>query len=123
MGTLAELIDYRLPRDAGEDTYSLLPALLGKKGKPIREAVVHHSNQGVFGIRQGDWKLELGLGSGGFSDPKQVDPVPGGPQGQLYNLAVDPMEQNNLWMARQDIVKRLTALLERYKSEGRSRPV
>ena len=77
MGTLAEIVDYRLPGNAGEDTYSLLPALLGKKGKPIREAVVHHSNLGVFGIRQGDWKLELGLGSGGFSDPRQVDPVPG----------------------------------------------
>jgi len=123
MGTLAELIDYRLPGNAGEDTYSLLPALLGKKGKPIREAVVHHSNLGVFGIRQGDWKLELGLGSGGFSDPRQVDPVPGGPQGQLYNLAVDPREEKNLWMEHPEVVARLTALLERYKKEGRSRPV
>ena len=117
MGTLAEIIDYRLPGNAGEDTYSLLPALLGKKGKPIREAVVHHSNLGVFGIRQGDWKLELGLGSGGFSDPRQVDPVPGGPQGQLYNLAVDPREEKNLWMDRPEVVARLTALLEKYKAE------
>jgi hypothetical protein len=59
MGTVAEVVGYRLPGNAGEDTYSLLPALLGKKGKPIREAVVHHSNSGVFAIRQGDWKLEF----------------------------------------------------------------
>ena len=96
---------------------------MGKKGKPIREAVVHHSNLGVFGIRQGDWKLELGLGSGGFSDPRQVDPMPGGPQGQLYNLAVDPREEKNLWMDRPEVVARLTALLEKYKAEGHSRPV
>jgi arylsulfatase A-like enzyme len=123
MGTVAEVLDYKLPRDAGEDTYSMLPAMLGKKGKPIREAVVHHSNGGMFGIRQGDWKLEFGLGSGGFSDPRSEDPKPGGPKGQLYNLAADPAEQNNLWLDRPAEVARLTALLEKYRSEGHSRPL
>ena len=122
MGTLAEVVDYKIPATAGEDSYSLLPALLGKKTKPIREAIVHHSNLGVFGIRQGDWKLELGLGSGGFSDPRTQEPVPGGPQGQLYNLASDPHEEKNLWLEKPDVVARLTALLEKYKKEGRSRP-
>jgi hypothetical protein len=101
----------------------MLPAMLGKKGKPIREAVVHHSNGGMFGIRQGDWKLEFGLGSGGFSDPRSEDPKPGGPKGQLYNLAADPAEQNNLWLDRPAEVARLTALLEKYRSEGHSRPL
>jgi arylsulfatase A-like enzyme len=123
MGTAAEVIGYKLPRTAGEDSYSLLPALLGKKGKPIREAVVHHSNLGIFGIRQGDWKVELGLGSGGFSDSRTEEPSAGGPQGQLYNLASDPKEENNLWQERPDQVARLTALLEKYKAESRSRPV
>jgi len=122
MGTLAEVVDFKIPATAGEDSYSLLPALLGKKTKPIREAIVHHSNLGVFGIRQGDWKLELGLGSGGFSDPRTLDPAPGGPQGQLYNLASDPKEENDLWLERPDVVGRLTALLEKYKKEARSRP-
>jgi arylsulfatase A-like enzyme len=122
MGTVAEVVDYKLPDTAGEDTYSMLPAMLGKKGKPIREAVVHHSNLGMFGIRQGDWKLEFGLGSGGFSDPRTEDPKPGGPKGQLYNLASDPAETNNLWLDRPAEVARLTALLEKYKSAGRSRP-
>jgi arylsulfatase A len=101
----------------------MLPAMLGKNGKPIREAVVHHSNLGMFGLRQGDWKLELGLGSGGFSDPRTEDPKPGGPQGQLYNLASDPAEQNNLWLTQPAEVARLTALLEKYKTQGRSRPL
>ena len=118
MGTAAEVIGYKLPRAAGEDSYSLLPAMLGKKGKPIREAVGHHSNLGMFGIRQGDWKLELGLGSGGFSDPRTEEPSAGGPQGQLYNLATDPKEEKNLWQERPDQVARLTALLEKYKVEA-----
>ena len=50
----------------------------------------------MFAIRQGEWKLELGLGSGGFSEPKRLKPEPGGPEGQLYNLAQDPGENDNL---------------------------
>src|SRR5947199_5474128 len=84
MGTLAELVDYRLPATAGEDTYSLLPAMLGKKVKPIREAVLHHSHLGVFAIRQGNWQLQFGLGSGGFSERRIVAANPMRPQGQLY---------------------------------------
>ena len=123
MGTVAEVVGYKLPENAGEDTYSMLPAMLGRKGKPIREAVVHHSNGGMFAIRQGDWKLEFGLGSGGFSDPRSEDPKPGGPKGQLYNLAKDPREEQNLMAERPDVVARLTALLEKYKAEGHSRPM
>jgi hypothetical protein len=39
----------------------------------------------------------------------------------LYNLAVDPGETENLWLKRPEIVARLTALLEKYQREGRSR--
>lgn len=56
----------------GGDSYNLLPALIAKPpkgGKPIREDIVHHSSEGMFAIRQGEWKLILGLGSGGFSEP------------------------------------------------------
>jgi hypothetical protein len=40
----------------------------------------------------------------------------------LYNLAADPFEQDDLWEKRPEIVARLTALLEKYKKEGRSAP-
>ena len=63
-----------LPRNAAEDSYNLLPALTGKPTQPIREAIVHHSIDGMFSIRQGKWKLELGLGSGGFTPPARIPP-------------------------------------------------
>src|SRR6185436_13902617 len=94
IATAAEIAGAKLPRDAGEDSFNLFPALQGKKGKPIREAIVHHSSQGLFAIRQGQWKLELGLGSGGFSQPQHIDPTPGGTQGQLYNIYKDPTESD-----------------------------
>jgi arylsulfatase A len=123
MATAASVIGMTLPKNAGEDSYDLLPALLGTARKPIRDAIVHHSVDGVFSIRDGDWKLELGLGSGGFSPPKHLEPVAGGPKGQLYNLAKDPAETKNLWLKHPDVVARLTALLGKYKEQGYSRTI
>ncbi len=118
MATVAAITGYNLPASAGEDSFNLLPVLQGKTKKPVRDSIVHHSIDGVFSIRQGDWKLELGLGSGGFTKPAKIEPEPGGPLGQLYNLAQDPREQNNLWQQRPEVVKRLTALLEAQKAQG-----
>ncbi len=119
MATAAAITGFALPDDAGEDSYSLLPALRGGKGS--RQAVVHHSVDGMFSIRQGEWKLCLGLGSGGFSSPRRVEPQPGGPLGQLYNLDSDPGETKNLYQSRPDVAQRLTAILDQYKKQGYSR--
>ena len=60
-----------------EDSYSILPALVATElGNPIREAIVHHSGNGMYSIRQGPWKLIRGLGSSGFSEPRHVEPEP-----------------------------------------------
>jgi arylsulfatase A-like enzyme len=123
MATAAEITGFRLPADAAEDSFSLLPALLGKKlSKPIREAVVHHSADGVFSIRQGEWKLNMGHGSGGFSLPKKVVSKPGEPEGELFNIAKDPTESDDVYTKNPQVVARLTALLDKYKTAGRSRP-
>ena len=101
-----------------------MPALTGQKlNKPIREAIVHHTLSGMFAIRQGKWKLILGLGSGGFTKPQKIKPKPDGPKGQLYNLEDDMAESNNLWSKRPEIVSRLTELLNKYKSQGHSRKI
>src|SRR5262249_46642989 len=121
LATTAAILGVKLPDDAGEDSYDILPALLGqKRAKPIREAMVHHSSDGTFAIRQGPWKLAMALGSHGFSQPKDTAPEPGGPTGQLYNLVKDPAESNNVWLQNPEVVARLTALLEKYKKDGRS---
>lgn len=120
LATCADILGDALPGNAGEDSVSILPALLGKKrGKPLREATVHHSIDGMFAIRQGPWKLIQGKGSGGWSLPEKSVP-PGAPTGQLYNMEEDVGETANLYEKRPDVVKRLTDLLERYKREGRS---
>ncbi len=123
MATFAALLGSDLPDDAGEDSFDFLPVLQGKAPqKPLRDALVHHSGDGMFAIRQGGWKLILGRGSGGFTPPRRHEPEPGEPLGQLYNLVDDPAEQHNLYAEEPAVVARLTALLERYQAEGRSRP-
>jgi arylsulfatase A-like enzyme len=123
MATCADIVGIELPSDAGQDSYSIVPALEGCTGSaPVREAVIHHSGAGMFSVRQGKWKLILGLGSGGFSEPRQVDPSPTGPQGQLYNMDDDRAEAENLWRSHPQVVRELTALLRAYQHFGCSRP-
>jgi len=119
MATCAAIVGTKLPKNTAEDSYNILPALLGEKlRQPIREATVHHSGGGVFAIRQGQWKLIPGSrGSGADRRPRS------GAAGQLYNLANDPYEKNNLWEKHPEIVERLTKLLEKYKKQGYSRPL
>lgn len=123
MATCADLLGAKLPDNAGEDSVSILPALLGQSDKPLREAIVHHSIDGNFAIRQGQWKLELCPGSGGWSEPKSGSPKAKGlPAVQLYDMTRDVAEQTNLQAQHPEIVDRLTKLLERYVTDGRSTP-
>jgi len=125
MATLAAIMDVPLPENSAEDSYSILPALLGEAyHHPIREATVHHSFDGSFAIRQGKWKLELCAGSGGWSQPgNSMAKEIGLPEIQLYDLSVDIKEENNLYDQYPEIVARLYKLLQKYKDEGRSVPV
>ncbi|RLD30440.1 MAG: arylsulfatase, partial [Bacteroidetes bacterium] len=108
----------------GEDSYNMLPVFLGENyKKPIREAIVHHSINGSFSIRQGKWKLEFCPGSGGWSFPtkkdlKELDLYPV----QLYNLEEDIAEENNLVESNPELVEELTTLMKKYIDDGRSTP-
>ncbi len=95
-----------------QDSYSLLPILLGKRDTINRTPVIHHSGDGKFAIREGDWKLIEGLGSGGFSEPKNPKPGPGDPEGQLYNLKSDPQEKINLYSSNPEKAEELKTILK-----------
>jgi arylsulfatase A len=121
IATCADITGDALPDDAGEDSVSMLPAMLGTDTGPLREAVVHHSIRGAFSIRRGDWKLELCPGSGGWSYPrpgslaaKKLPPI------QLYNMQDDVQESNNLHDQHPEVVAKLKELLQSYIDRGRS---
>lgn len=121
--TFAKLFDIPLGAGMGEDSFNILPALLGeKRAGPIRPGTIYHSSRAMFSIRVGDWKLIEGLGSGGFTQPAVVEVKAGGPAGQLYNLREDPKEQRNLYLERPAEAKRLQALLDEWRRAEGTRP-
>jgi arylsulfatase A len=124
MATGAELSGYVLKDNEGEDSYSLVKLLdADYKAESFREATVHHSINGSFAIRQGDWKLIMAKGSGGWSFPTPGSPAEEDlPEVQLYNLASDPGETTNLQAENPEKVASLKSLLSKYIKEGRSTP-
>jgi len=122
MMTVGAIVNEKIADNSAEDSFNILPVLLGEKiEKPIREATIHHSIEGVFSIRQGNWKLIFGPGSGGWSYP-----VPKAarklnlPLYQLYNLKDDISEKNNVAYKHPELVQKLTKLMEQYVKNGRS---
>ena len=66
-------------------------------------------------LRHGSWKFISQLGSGGFSKPQNEKSAANGPTVQLYDLAHDPGESENLAASEPQRVaefrRQLTALL------------
>lgn len=133
MTTCAVLLGAKVPPNAGEDSFNILPALLGRKPqRPIREATVLHGGNGNFAIRQGDWVLidaASGDGNGGKKrrgEPDWFKQERGYAEnefpGELYDLKNDLAQRRNLYGEKVEVVRRLKALLEKYKAEGRSTP-
>lgn len=113
MATCANILNVSLGNNEGEDSYSFLPALLGKEKKNTdRAPVIHHSIQGKFAIRKGDWKYIDCRGSGGWTSPgEETDPL-----GQLYNMKADPEEQHNLYLKNPKKVEELKKELGKYET-------
>jgi arylsulfatase A-like enzyme len=130
LATAADMAGVELPRDAAEDSFSLLPVLEGQATAPIRPYLLTQAFGGArsLSIRRGNWKYIDHRGSGGnnyeqrelqtFALPEAAPDAPG----QLYDLAADPGEATNLYFARPELVSELRSLLEQSRTTGRSRP-
>jgi len=120
MATLAEITGFQLPSEAGEDSFSIVPLLQGRKPSIPRAPVIHHSINGMFSLREGKWKMVFGNGSGGRQRPR------GKPFEKpyfLFDLEQDPSETTNVIAAHPEIAQRLTERLEIIRNSGRSRPL
>ena len=120
LATAADVVGAPLPPTAGEDSFSFMPVLKGEEGY-ARTSTVHHSINGSFAIREGEWKLVLCPGSGGWSDPR-----PGKAKGaypvQLFNLKEDLAETNNLAEKEKERVASMANALTKIIRNGRSTP-
>jgi arylsulfatase A-like enzyme len=127
MATCAAMTGAALPGNAAQDSFDLLPVLLGKQnGGQVRPYTLHQTISLALAIRRGPWKYLDHRGSGGNNYDKGElkpfalpDTAPDAP-GQLYNLETDPGERVNLYFKHPEIVGELKALLESSKAQGRT---
>ena len=120
--TLQEITGQARKPVGGEDGFSLWPLLSGQ-GTSVRTNLVSHSISGHFAIREGNWKLCLCRGSGGWSHPTEATARKQGlPEMQLYDLGNDPAETSNLIAENPKKVETLLKLLAVQVAEGRCTP-
>jgi arylsulfatase A-like enzyme len=114
MATAAALTKTAMPAGAAPDSFSIAPLLRGEKpDKSTHPFMIHHSVDGLFAIRRGQWKFIDGPGSGGWSkDPPASTP------GQLYNLTDDPGETNNFFDKVPGTTAELRNLLRQCREDG-----
>jgi arylsulfatase A-like enzyme len=120
--TITALTNQKMPSAtvAAEDSYNVLPALLGQTyEKPLRPIVLNQSGHGAWTLREGPWK---------FIEAYDPATEPGAKKStmpktafQLYNLARDPKETDHLYTTEPEIARRLQALLNQVRESGHSR--
>jgi len=113
LATVTELLGVPLPAAAGEDSFSLLPVLLGTPPTgPVRTSafILGDAKNATMAVRNGHWKLIEARNSRN----RRVH--------QLYDLSADPGETADLAKARPEVVTELAAALEEARVAGRTRP-
>jgi arylsulfatase A-like enzyme len=123
MATFAEMTGQELPKNAAEDSFSFYGALVNRAPTTEQRSNFLIRSSAFPVIRSDRWVLIEGLGSGGFSQPRRINPEKGGPTGQLYDLNHDVGQRYNMWSANPDVVIRLRAEMKKYLDAGRSRGV
>jgi len=123
LATTAAIVGEPLPPHdrAAEDSYNMLPALLGESYQgPLRPDMIVHSADGNFAIRRGPWKWIEGVyhpaTKKGALRARADEFKP-----QLYHLGDGPSERREVGSENPEITRRLSQLLQRYRSQGHSR--
>ena len=109
MPTLADLCNITLPTNANTDGISFLPTLLNKE-KQKEHAYLYwefHEGGGRLALRDGDWKLVV-LNA----KTKENEKI------ELYNLADDLGETNNLASAQPEKVKEMYKTMKSMRTES-----
>lgn len=110
--TAAEVVERDLPFDVAEDSFSLLPVLLGKQEQITQREFVFILGNGkdsAVAVCSGKWKLIFRYG-----DQEQRGH-------ELYDLSQDPGELENVASQHPEITKAMAAAYQRADADGRTR--
>jgi arylsulfatase A len=108
LATFADLLGFRLPDNAGEDSHSFASVLLDPQADYSRVPFISHDSSDFrYAITEGAWKLILP------SAKKEAE---------LYNLAMDRAEVKNVAADYPEKVESLQKKISRLMAKGRSTP-
>jgi arylsulfatase A-like enzyme len=102
MATVSDILGKELPKEAGVDSFSILPDFKDPNNKTATHPVIiHQSIKGKLGVRKGKWKFLACEGSGGWGKGGDGQPY------QLYDMELDSKETTNLLNKSPEIVSTL----------------
>jgi arylsulfatase A-like enzyme len=131
VATLAALVKQELPPTAAVDSFEMLAPLLGRSDKGrdyvIQDtklmvttgSTVASSGARILALRTGDWKFIRGSVEPHKFHGNAIGTLA---QHQLYDLAADPGERENLADRMPEMTRKLAAWLDKVERDGRSRP-
>lgn len=114
LASFSKLLDQEVPRGEAKDSEDLWSALTGETEKG-REAIVEHSSG--LAIVKGDWKYIEPNDKSAYNKLTNTE-LGNSPEPQLYNLAQDIGEKNNLAKKFPDKLKELQLLLRLEKDKN-----
>jgi len=117
LASFAALTGQALGLQDGPDSLDSMAALLGES-RTGRDQLVEQA--GALSLITGPWKL-IEPHPGRKVDPETNTELGNDPQPQLYDLTVDLGEKQNVATDHAEVVRDLTARLDRIRQEGRSR--
>ena len=111
LASFAALAGTRVPQNSAPDSLNVLPALVGQS-KAARKSLVEHA--GSLALVEGDWKL-IAPSHGPKRNENTNTELGNDPQPQLYDLASDLGEQNDVAAGHPDKVKEMMAVLDKIR--------
>ena len=117
MRTCADIVDYRLPDDAAEDSVSMLPLFDGQFTEASRTELISVSPDNRITFRDKNWKLVV-------SAYTRVDAIRPNAKTvcELYDVTADPSEKTDVAADKKEIVASLIDKLQKTFDSGRSTP-
>jgi arylsulfatase A-like enzyme len=112
LASLTSLAGGKVAEGAGPDSENVMPALLGESSTARRSLIEH---AGSLALVEGNWKL-IAPGKGRKINPNTNTELGNDPEPQLYDLAADIGERNNVAARYPERVRAMTAELDRIRA-------
>ncbi|HIG72166.1 MAG TPA: hypothetical protein EYQ46_19355 [Myxococcales bacterium] len=130
LATFAQITDVPLPDGAAEDSFDMLAAFTeSTQGPPLRNRIVLQAGDATFAIREADWKLVERADPPDIrtARPKRAERIANmranaPQQDQLFFLAKDPSEENDVGELFPERAARMRERLALDRSASQTRP-